>query len=61
MLFRSLHAWVGSNLENLPTSGGGAPIPGHFPYKPDASGTQNHTITIPFAALGITDATRRMT
>jgi hypothetical protein len=55
--FGTLHAWVGNDMTNLPVSqGSGAPIPGQFPYKPDATGLTTYTITIPFLDLFIQDA-----
>ncbi len=54
--FRVLHVWVGSDLSNLPVSrGSGAPVPGQFPYKFDATGLTNYTFTIPFSDLSIVD------
>lgn len=60
--FGTLHLWVGDTdpdgeLSTLPRAGNGAPIQGHFPYKPDATGLQTYTITVPFADLAITGAT----
>ena len=47
--FGTLHLWGGTNLADLPTSGGGNPIPGQFPYSFDATGLRTHTFTIPIA------------
>ena len=46
----NIKIWLGDNLDLLPLSGGGAPIPGQFPFKYDASGNE-FTATIPFSAI----------
>lgn len=53
--FGTLHLWVGSDLANVPANPQGTPVPGQFPYKPDASGLTTYTITIPFTDLLIQD------
>ena len=47
--FGTLHLWGGTDLADVPTSGGGNPIPGQFPYSFDASGSRDYTFTIPIA------------
>lgn len=47
--FGTLHLWVGNDLANIPKNPEGTPVPGHFPYKPDATGLTSYTITVPLA------------
>jgi hypothetical protein len=44
--FGTIHLWVGTDLNNLPKSGGGAPIPGQFRYHATPTGL-SYTFTIP--------------
>ena len=55
---KELHVWVGTDLDNMPSSGGGAPIPGQFPYKisfPSDPGTHTYTFNIDWEGAGIVD------
>lgn len=54
--FGTLHAWVGNDLLNVPANNQGTPVPGKFPYKPDATGLTSYTITVPFSDLELVDA-----
>lgn len=54
--FGTLHLWIGSDLQTLPRSGGGAPIPGQFPFHATTNGAQTYTFVIPFSELLIQDA-----
>lgn len=54
--FGTLHAWVGNDLAHVPANPQGTPVPGHFPYAVDASGSTSHTLTIPLTSLSIVDA-----
>ena len=47
--FGTLHLWGGTDLANVPTNPEGIPVPGQFPYSFDASGSRDHTFTIPIA------------
>jgi hypothetical protein len=53
--FGTLQAWVGNDLTNMPSTPGGTPIPGQFPYKQDTGGATSYTFTIPWADLKIQD------
>jgi hypothetical protein len=53
--FGTLHAWVGNDIANVPANNQGTPVPGQFPYKPDATGLTTYTITVPFQDLLIQD------
>ena len=48
----NIKIWVGTDWANLPVSGGGAPIPGQFPYKYNATGTEI-MVTIPFDKITV--------
>ena len=47
--FGTLHLWGGTNLDDVPKNNAGNPVPGQFPYSFDASGSRDHTFTIPIA------------
>ena len=47
--FGTLHLWGGTDLANVPSNPQGVPVPGQFPYQFDASGSREHTFTIPIA------------
>ncbi len=55
--FGTLHLWAGTDFTLLPRSGGGAPIPGQFPYisgdggLDPSTGLTSYTFTIPLADL----------
>jgi hypothetical protein len=58
--FGTLHAWVGSDLNDLPGNGANRPPPGQLCSLPggecfNTNGGTSHTFTIPFSDLGITD------
>ncbi|MCC5970657.1 MAG: hypothetical protein JJU15_11940 [Pararhodobacter sp.] len=54
--FGTLHAWVGTDLEGLPTNPQGILVPGSFPYShTPSSDVWHHTFSIPLNTLGITD------
>jgi len=47
------HLWIGTNLNDMPKTKQGNPIPGQFPYKSgDISGATTYTFIIPFTDLG---------
>lgn len=53
-LASEMQLWCGSDVSNVPVSGGGAPIPGQFPYKAAFDeGTDSYTFTIPLADLNL--------
>jgi len=56
--FGTLHLWVGNDLANLPKNSQGTPVPGQFPYKPDATGQTSYTVVIPLTDLSIADVTK---
>jgi hypothetical protein len=56
--FGTLHLWVGNDLVNVPSNPQGTPVPGQFPYKPDASGLTEYTFKILLTELGIQDVTK---
>lgn len=51
--FGTLHAWAGGDVLDVPSNKQGTPVPGQFPYKPDATGLTDYTITIPFSAINV--------
>jgi len=58
--FGTLHVWLGNDLENVPATPDGTPIPGQFDKSEggasfDASGLTAYTFTIPFGDIGIVD------
>ena len=58
--FGTLHLWIGEDLASVPAvangPNAGTPIPGQFPYKPDATGAQSYRITVPFSELALLGA-----
>lgn len=61
--FGVLHAWVGFDLKDLPSTSnpqGTTPVPGQFPYQsgkapfPSSEGETEYTFTIPFSSINIT-------
>lgn len=51
--FGTLHAWAGGAVADVPSNNQGTPVPGKFPYKPDATGLTDYTITIPFSSINV--------
>lgn len=48
-----VHVWVGDNLDDLPTNGGGNPQVGLFPYgSEDLGGVTSYTVEVPLSDLG---------
>ncbi|MDH7942604.1 hypothetical protein QGM61_02115 [Pseudohongiella sp. SYSU M77423] len=47
------HLWVGTSLDDAPTTRKGSPSPGQFPYTASVMGVGTHTFTIPASDLGI--------
>lgn len=56
-VFGTLHAWVGSDLLNVPKNDQGIPIPGRFSFHsgadvfPSSAGLTNYTFAIPFQRI----------
>jgi hypothetical protein len=48
-----VHFWAGTDLNLVPVTKDGTPIPGQFPYKAENLNAKSYTLTIPISALGI--------
>ena len=61
--FGTLQIWLGNDLNNVPSTPNGTPIPGQFcqvnsDFCVDATGLTTYTFTIPASDIGIVDVNR---
>ena len=54
--FGMLRLWAGNNMESMPATGKGTPMPDRFPWQTDAEGLKTATFTIPFSSVSIVDS-----